>query len=60
MGVKVEAKTKKRRREERHKLAIAHYRKWKSENPKATLEDKFQMFDFLVDTAQLNEDISGE
>lgn len=40
---------------EYQKIAVSHYRKWKSENPDATEEEKFQMFDFLCDTAALNE-----
>lgn len=39
----------------RHKLALAHFRKWKSENPKVKRAEVVKMFDFLIDTAQMNE-----
>ena len=34
----------------RHRNAIQHFRKWKKEHPKATLNEQIEMFDFLVDT----------
>lgn len=48
--LKAKAKVK-----DRHRLVAAHFRKWKRENPKATLEEQVKMFDFLSDTAKLNE-----
>lgn len=40
---------------ERHKMVAAHFRKWKSENPKASRREQIKAFDFLADTAKLHE-----
>jgi hypothetical protein len=49
-AVDVEAKSKARAR---HKRAIENYLEWEKENPNATSEEKFSMFDFLVDTKDI-------
>ena len=52
MGSTVEAKAKVRNR---HKNAILHFLEWKSEHPKATLEEQVKQFDWLVDFSKVQE-----
>lgn len=40
---------------DRHKTVAAHFRKWKSEHPDASREEQIKTFDFLADTAKMDE-----
>ena len=46
---------KKSKRKQQHMRAIMEYKRWEKKNPKARHQERFEMFNLLVDSSELEE-----